>query len=66
MIPAFTNRDPNVSISIGHCGVNYDSLVEEIRAGENREPTPAILGGQGVPLCNGRTKRPGGTREPKE
>jgi hypothetical protein len=66
MVPAFTNRDSNVTISIGHYGVKYDSLVEEIRAGVTRNLTPAILGGQWVPLYSGWTKRPGAGREPKE
>jgi hypothetical protein len=66
MVPAFTNRESNVSISIGHYGVKYDSLVEEIRAGEKRELTPAILDGQWVPLYSGWTRRPGVSRERKE
>ena len=57
MVPAFFNRDSNLSVSIGHAGRRYDSLVAETRGGETRNLTPATLGGQCVPLYSGWQRR---------
>jgi hypothetical protein len=60
MAPAFFNRDSNMSVSIGHAGRRYASLVDETRRGETKSLTPALLGGQWVPLYSGWQKRPPG------